>query len=266
MVSAKAPNDEWGYGVLRCRQVEIVRNSWICFVEQPPFVLTPGRETVSTFVVDSATVRVPTWVESHADFRRWYHSADFPESGRICYLNGETWVDMSKEQVFTHNQVKGEFNRVLQELSRSEPGGLYFPDGILLSNAGVGFSSQPDGAFATHEAFRANRVQLVEGATEGYVELEGTVDIVLEVVSRSSVHKDTVELRELYWQAGIREYWLVDARGDNPLFDVLKHAAKGYVATRKQNGWLKSVVFGKAFHLSRQKDPLGYPQFTLETR
>src|SRR5256885_8764701 len=47
---------------------------------------------------------------------------------------------------------------------------------------------------------------------EGYLELEGTPDMVLEVVSESSVQKDTKRLRQLYWQAGIREYWLVDAR------------------------------------------------------
>jgi Uma2 family endonuclease len=37
--------------------------------------------------------------------------------------------------------------------------------------------------------------------------------MVLEVVSASSVEPDTQTLRELYWAAGIKEYWLVDARG-----------------------------------------------------
>ena len=32
----------------------------------------------------------------------------------------------------------------------------------------------------------------------------------LEVVSSSSVRKDTVDLRDRYYKAGILEYWLVD--------------------------------------------------------
>jgi Uma2 family endonuclease len=62
----------------------------------------------------------------------------------------------------------------------------------------------------------------------------------LEIVSAGSVEKDTQTLRELYWKAGIAEYWLVDARGERLAFDILRHAAKGYVATRKAAGWLKS--------------------------
>ena len=35
----------------------------------------------------------------------------------------------------------------------------------------------------------------------GYLELEGVPDMVLEVVSRSSVRKDTVLMRQAYWRA-----------------------------------------------------------------
>jgi len=52
------------------------------------------------------------------------------------------------------------------------------------------------------------------------LELEGTPDMVLEVVSASSVVKDTETLLQLYWQAGIPEYWLVDARGEALEFTV----------------------------------------------
>lgn len=36
-------------------------------------------------------------------------------------------------------------------------------------------------------------------------------DVVIEVVSASSVDRDYVEKREEYWAMGIREYWIVDA-------------------------------------------------------
>jgi Uma2 family endonuclease len=171
---------------------------------------------------------------------------------------------MSKEQIFTHNQVKGEIAIVLGSLAKIDRLGRFFPDGVLLSNVSADLASQPDGTFVSNEAFRAGRVQLVEGVEEGYVELEGTPDMLLEVVSPSSVEKDTVELRDLYWRAGIREHWLVDARGPRLAFDILYHSAKGYLATRKQGGWLKSAVFQRSFKLTHHADHLGHPDYQLE--
>jgi Uma2 family endonuclease len=94
--------------------------------------------------------------------------------------------------------------------------------------------------------------------------LDGTPDMVLEVVSPSSVEKDTVQLRHLYWQAGIREYWLVDARGPRLVFDILSYTPKGYAATRKQAGWLKSATFQRSFKLTHRTDHLGHPDYQLE--
>ena len=52
--------------------------------------------------------------------------------------------------------------------------------------------------------------------------LEGSPDLVIEVVSDGSVRKDMVRLRDQYWQAGIQEYWLIDVRGEHLLFDILR--------------------------------------------
>ena len=90
--------------------------------------------------------------------------------------------------------------------------------------------------------------------------------MVLEVVSRSSVQKDTRNLREDYWQAGVREYWLIDARPDPLTFDILRHTPRGYRAAPKKDGWIRSAVFGKSFRLLRGITALGHPQFTLEVR
>jgi Uma2 family endonuclease len=110
------------------------------------------------------------------------------------------------------------------------------------------------------------RVQLVEGAEEGFVEIEGSPDMVLEVISQSSVTKDAVMLIEAYWQAGITEYWLVDARKDPLRFDILSHTSKGYVPTRKQAGWVKSAVFRKTFRLTKKTNTLGHSDFVLDVR
>jgi Uma2 family endonuclease len=90
--------------------------------------------------------------------------------------------------------------------------------------------------------------------------------MVLEVVSDSSVQKDEELLRRAYWEAGVREYWLVDARKTPIRFDILRHGPRGYAAARKQDGWLKSAVFGKSFRLTQAENDLGHPEFTLGLR
>jgi Uma2 family endonuclease len=221
---------------------------------------------MATFVIDDESVHVPASVTDLASFRRWFHSDAFPEKGRICYLDGEVWIDMSMEPFFSHNQVKTEFTATLCQLARSADLGRYVDDGMLLSNAEADFSVVPDGVFISHDALDTGRVRLIEGKHGGYVKLEGSPDMVLEVVSDSSVTKDTVTLREAYAEAGIREYWLVDARGEKVLFDILRLTAKGYLPTKKVGGWIKSTVFGRSFRLVTGTDRRGDPTYTLEVR
>ena len=42
-------------------------------------------------------VHIPTWVVDLESFRRWYNSDDFPESGRIDYIQGAVWVDTARQ-------------------------------------------------------------------------------------------------------------------------------------------------------------------------
>jgi Uma2 family endonuclease len=221
---------------------------------------------VHTVVVDDESVHIPVWVVDLESFRSWVHSEEVPEKLRACFLNGEVWVDMSNEQYFSHNDLKTEINAVLRMLVKAERLGRYSGDGMLLTNLEANLSAGPDGVFVFHESLTKNRLRLVEGKKEGYVEIEGTPDMVLEVVSTGSVKKDTVTLRDLYWKAGIAEYWLVDARGEELTFDILRHTPKGYVTTRKQGGWVKSAIFGKSFRLTCQEAEDGHPEFTLEMR
>jgi Uma2 family endonuclease len=173
---------------------------------------------------------------------------------------------MSEEQLFAHVRVKGEFCRVLSSLEREYQRGFYLVDSARVSHPGADLSVVPDGVFLLNESVQAMRVQLVRGASGGHVRLLGGPDIVREVLSDSSVQKDTVRLRELYWKAGVREYWLADARRDPPRFTILRTGARGFVAVRKQGGWLRSDVLGKSFRLTQHTDPLGHPAYTLEVR
>ena len=131
---------------------------------------------------------------------------------------------------------------------------------------GVQTCALPIWTYISHESFRTQRVRLIDGRSEGFVEIEGTPDMVVEVVSDSSVQKDTEILRSLYWKAGIPEYWIVDGRHDAVQFTILKHTARGYSAVRNAAGWLKSPVFGQSFRLTRRLDELGHPDFVLDVK
>jgi Uma2 family endonuclease len=219
-----------------------------------------------TITNESDQVTVPDWVVDLESFRRWADADNFPEKARICFLKGEVWVDMSKEQLFTHGAVKTEITVVLGGLVKAGRLGRLWADGAFLSSVTADIASKPDAVFVSRKSLESKQVILVEGLEEGYLELEGPADMVLEVVSRSSVRNDTVILRQAYWEAGVREYWLVDVRPEPLQFDILRHTSRGYAATRKRDGWLKSAVFGKSFRLIQQSNGMGHPEYTLEAR
>jgi Uma2 family endonuclease len=118
--------------------------------------------------------------------------------------------------------------------------------------------------FLSYASMRDGRARLAR--RENSQEVIGFPDMVLEVISPTSEQKDTLLLRDLYWQAGIAEYWLVDPRRNALIFDILRRGPRGYAAARKLRGWIKSPVFGKSFRLSHKKDRLGLTGYRLQVR
>src|SRR5438128_11996462 len=91
---------------------------------------------VTVFDSEIGEFNVPDWVEDLPSFRRWVEEDDTLDFGRIGYLDGRVWIDMSKEQLYTHNDVKSEVAAVLRQFVRAGKLGRFFPDGVLLCNAG----------------------------------------------------------------------------------------------------------------------------------
>jgi Uma2 family endonuclease len=204
---------------------------------------------------------IPDWVGDLDSFCQWRLSEDAPQRGEIAFLDTGIWVDLTMEEFLTHNQVKAVFDFAIMSVAQPAALGRYVPDRMLLRNAEANLSAEPDGLFFTWDTLRSGRLRLVDKPGVGVVVLDGTPDIVLEIVSKTSVDKDTVLLRDLYWKAGIAEYWLVDARGEAMSFEILQLATGGYVATPAVDGWIPSKVLSKRFQLQQKVDPLGHPQF-----
>jgi Uma2 family endonuclease len=217
------------------------------------------------YVPDVPAIRIPAAALSFSGFRAWATSDDFPERLRASYIDREIHLDKSPEELETHNQVKTEVTIVLGTLVKSLDLGRFYSDRTLISNNAAELSTEPDASFVSWQSFKARRVRLTErkGVPGEYTELVGTPDWVLEVVSRSSVLKNTKILREAYHRAGIPEYWLVDARHDEVSFQMLRRQRDHYAAVRVRDGWRRSRVFGRGFALTRKTNRLGNWQYTL---
>ena len=226
----------------------------------PETLVTPRRR-LKVFV--QGQVVIPDWVDDLETFRRWRLSEDAPVRGEIAFLDSYLWVDLSLGEFLTHNQVKAAYDFAVMSVVNSESLGRYVPDRMLLTNTAANLNTEPDGLFFTWETLRSGRLRFVEREGQGIMELEGTADLVLEIVSKSSVRKDTVLLRDLYCKAGIQEYWLVDVRDGAMSFEILQRTPEGYVAAPAMNGWVASKVLGKKFQLQKKTDPMGHPQFVV---
>ncbi|HEY3787852.1 MAG TPA: Uma2 family endonuclease, partial [Urbifossiella sp.] len=127
-----------------------------------------------------------------------------------------------------------------------------------------------DGAgrnFFSRAAIAGKRVRLT-GAKRGHrdTELVGMPDLIIEVVNNSSVDEDTEWLMSKYWDAGIPEYWVINARSTPLRFAIYRRTAKGYVAVRKQESWSKSTVLERSFRFVPGEKELGHATYEFEVR
>jgi Uma2 family endonuclease len=210
-------------------------------------------------------VTVPENAHTLAGFRQWASSDEFPETGKISYLAGELHIDMSPEMFDSHNQVKDAINGVLSPLVRKLDLGKYCPDGLWITNDDADLSTEADATFLGWERLESGQVQLIPRRDSGDgIEMRGSPDWVLEIVSDTSERKDTRRLLDLYFRANVREYWLIDARGDSLNFAIYRRGVESFVPVAPMRGWLASEVFPRRFRLTRQRDRIGGWTYTLK--
>jgi Uma2 family endonuclease len=213
-------------------------------------------------------LRIPADAHTLAGFRAWVKSDEVPEKLPVTFLRGEVYLDLTPEELQTHNAVRGELYRVLMTLNHDHQGGEFYGAGVLMSNEPAQLAHNPDGIFLSWEALDSGRVWLspCEGHPGQYDEIEGTPDWVLEVVSDCSLARDTQQLRRAYHEAGVPEYWLIDARGKDICFQILHRRKKDYATARNCEGWQRSRVFDRSFRLERRRDQLGLWEYTLHVQ
>jgi len=213
-------------------------------------------------------LEIPLNIGSLAEFRQWVASADFPESGRIDFLQGGIEVDMSPEDLHTHGKVKIALVGALwQRIGAGELGELY-ADSSRVTCPQAGFSVEPDLVFVSNQALDSGRVRLVpkaSGEPDRYVELDGAPDLVVEIVSDAAASKDTERLPGAYYTAGVAELWLVDARVD-PLTFCIFHRGPSQVISAPLGppGHQHSGALGCWFRLDRSRNRHGRLDYQLQ--
>ena len=222
---------------------------------------------MATIVNFDNTFEMPLGLQTLEDFRRWSHSDQFPNMGRIDYVEGRIEVDMSPEDLFTHGTPKGDIFAVLHGQVRRKRLGHLFVDRTRIASAVAELSAEPDIVFVSRTSLNAGRVRLVpkaSGEPGRYVELEGAPDLVVEIVSDSSETKDTKRLPVAYFQADVSEFWLVDVRGESIIFRIYRRGESSYEAVvADPDDFHRSEVIGCSFALCRTQNEDGFWEYDL---
>jgi Uma2 family endonuclease len=223
-------------------------------------------------VIFEEDLRVPEDAFTFEGFQRWVESEEFPETGRIDYLGGDIEVDMSPEDLFTHGAVKTAITSKLHVLVTESEMGHVFSDTTRLASRFAALSVEPDVMVILDASLEAGKVRLSQASSRKgpnrYGGLDGAADIIVEIVSDSSVKKDTQRLPPLYASAGVPELWVVDARGEDLRFDIHELRDGQYAPLDADaEGWIRSPRLGHAFRLIRKSsDRPGVWRYTLQAR
>jgi Uma2 family endonuclease len=219
-----------------------------------PVDLIPASEAIS----------VPAAARTHRGFDDWATSDAFPDGCRASWIRGEILIEMSPEEVESHNKLKTEVTRVMATVVKLGRLGEFYSDRTLISNDDADLSTEPDAMFVSKASIRSQRVTKVRNRDGRYMSIMGSPDWVLELVSKSSVVKDTRLLKKAYEVAGVHEYWLIDARRNDMSIQIFAQGQAGFQVVPVKRGRWKSPLFGLEFHLYREKDEFGYWEYTLD--
>lgn len=214
-------------------------------------------------VIEDRTV-VPGAALDHAGYREWVKSDEYPERARTTFVAGQVLVEMTPESLENHNKLKTAITVALATFVGERDLGEAYSDGTLVTNEAAGLSCEPDFTFVSWSTFEANRVRLIRRVDDSdNIELLGSPDLVVEVVSDSSVRKDTRLLREAYARATVREYWLIDARGADIKFQILSNAGGTFASRSATSAPQQSAVLPGAWRLARGLNRAGRFTYSL---
>lgn len=236
-------------------------------IHKVPVTTAPDPGTAKSILIDDR-IEIPLGIASLEDFRQWARSDAFPDVGRIDYIGGRIEVDLMIDDLISHGCPKTEVQGTIWLRNREAHLGRQFNDVSRVSNIEADLSAEPDVVLVTYDSLKSGRVKFVRSAKndpESFVEIEGSPDFVCEIISDRSVRKDTVRLAEVYFIAGVTEYWLVDARGESLDFSILTRGKDAFIPVEKDaEGYQNSGLFQRRYHFTRDRGPDGHWMYHLD--
>ncbi len=155
-----------------------------------------------------------------------------PEGAPYELIRGHLVV--SPSPTVQHQRLVRRLTRVLEDaVQRGDAGGevLFAPMDVRLSEDTV---VQPDVLYVS--AARADRI--------GEQDISGAPDLVVEVVSPSTSHRDVFDKKRLYEESEVREYWIVDPDSETVEVHVLTEEGLSLHERHVDTGTAASALLG----------------------
>lgn len=225
------------------------------------------QETPNTLDVSAESAfEIPEDAFTYEGFLRWATSDGFPQCGRIDFLGGRLFIDMAAEEINSHVKLKQAIQSALDRFAREQDIGEVLSDGALFASEQAGSGSEPDAMLCTFEGLTTGRCRYVERdpGTGRHMSVQGSPDVIVEIVSNSSVRKDTRDLRERYFLAGVREYWIIDARGMAMTFHLLARGNEDWSESLTDgDGFRRSAVLNRRVRIDRGASRIGTVKYDV---
>ena len=166
------------------------------------------------------------------------------------------------EELNSHGYLKSLLGSEICAMVRQKQLGKVLIDRALFAHRGAELGSEPDVLFCSYAAIESGRVRFVERVPGSgrFLSVQGSPDLLVEIISDSSVRKDMVQLRADYFTAGVREYWILDARQQPLVFHLLTRgdpATDWTEAAPAADGTRRSPVLDRRVSIVRGTDPIG---------
>jgi len=141
----------------------------------------------------------------------WEDVLRMPDDGnRYEFIGGRLY--MTPAPVVRHQRVSKRLEMALTRILEHSGHGEVFRAPLLVEFPGTGDRVQPDILFVSKE----------RRAIIGEKAVLGAPDLVVEILSPSTAHRDRGIKLDLYARRGVREYWIVDPEED--VVDVWRFA------------------------------------------
>ncbi len=171
---------------------------------------------------------------SYADYLKW----QFKE--RVELLRGKI-LEMTPAPSVRHQRIAGNLYYYVRSAFQEQPCNVYFaPFDVRLYN-------RKKSRKASKEIFTVVQPDLCVICDETKLDEQGcngAPDLVIEILSPGNSKREMNEKFELYEEAGVREYWLVQPTDEVVLIYVLNENER-YIGLRPATEVVQSAIFPK---------------------